>query len=310
MSEVVFQDGWYPDAMQAAEARRHGELSDVAALLTLSEIFSDDSKQVPPVVDWKSFIKLIDDLPPFDSEWWNYPGAVELFTPSQSYRPNCAGFAMANAAIARLIIQNKAQWAELKPQKFNPMVTWMLSKGGSVSGGQTLSKIARYGNQLGNYLAKDVGGYDPKQTRFTTDGEAAENAALHQIGVCYYEGTNAAEDLIRCLKHGYTAFVGQSNAVRDGVKKDENGVSVVTLGGTWAHATAFAGYKQVGGDDYVFWINSHGNIYRSDDGTPDFGGWMNRDTLERFLKSTFCDICIVTYTEAVHDEKAKITLRP
>lgn len=305
----LFQDGWISDRAQKVEAEREGVVADVDALLSLAEIFTDDASQIPPVVSWESFDKILDECQDVASDWWNYPGVDKLFTPSQSYRPNCAGFAMANASQARLIIQTMNQWSEQKPQKFNPMATWLLSKGGSASGGQTLSKIARYGNQTGNYLAADIGDYDPAIIRFKTDDEANTNASVHQIGVCYYEGSDAATDVLRALKKGFTVFLGQSVGVRDGIVKDENGVGTVRTGGSWAHATAFAGYQKVNDVEYAFWINSHGNIYAAGDGTPDFGGWMSRDVLKRFLSSSFCDICFVTYCEAPPDESVEPTLR-
>lgn len=305
---AVFQDGWIPDMVQKNEAERAGRDSDYAALRRLAEVWTDDVAEVPPVLLWESMDQLIDGMPEVDSAWWTVENAAGLFTPSQEWRPNCAGFAMANAAQMRVLIQRKSQYSENRPEKFNPFPTWILSKNGSVWGGQTIAKIARYGNEVGNYLAEDVGDYDPSSVRLQTNGTSAENAAVHQIGVCYYEGNSAADDLIRALKKGFTAFVGQSVGVRDGVSKDENGVECAVIGGSWAHATAFGGWKNVNGTDYVFWVNSHGNIYKSGDGTPDFGCWMSRKTLERFLHSTFCDICFVTYAESRFDVSIPPTL--
>lgn len=306
----IFNDGWIADRMQQREAVNQGMVSDLDKLLQLAEGFSDDNNTVPPVLEWEALDAVLDDLPDIETRWWQVPGAVELFTPSQSYRPNCAGFAMANAALARAIIQRQSQFAELKLEKFNPFVTWLLSKGGKVWGGQTISKIARYGNEFGNYLASDVGDYTPAKTSFETGGEAGENAKKHQIGLSYYTGDEPVEDLLRALKKGFTAIVGQSNAVQPNTYKDENGVECVRVGGSWSHATAFGGWKNVNGTDYVFWINSHGNIYPSDDGSPAFGGWMDAKTLKEFCASTFLDICFVTYCEAEPDLTLKPTLNP
>lgn len=306
----LFQDGWVPDEVQQREAINRGEVSDLTSILTLAEGFSDDVNTVPPVLDWNALDAVLDDLPVADSRWWEVPGAIDLFTTSQSYRPNCAGFAMANAALARTLIQVKSQFAEQKPEKFNPFPTWILSKGGTVMGGQTISKIARYGNEVGNYLASDVGEYEPGKTRFSLDGTPEENAQKHQIGICYYTGDDPVRDTLRALAAGFTAIIGQSVGVREGRQTDKNGVEVVKTGGRWSHATALAGWQNVGGEQYAFWINSHGNLYEANDGTPAFGGWMSKVELEKFFHSTFLDICFVTYCEAVHDESVKITLNP
>lgn len=301
-----FLDGYIPDVIQAKEAHEAGRPSDRETVLSLAVPW--DASDVPPVVEWESFSGSLESLPDVESRWWEGCNPAELFTASQEYRPNCAGFSEANAALMRTLIQSQSQFSEQKPERFNPMALWQLSKGGSVRGGQTISAMAKYGNEVGNFLASDLGNYDPAQTFATTTEVQKENASKHQIGVCLYEGSNPTEAILTACRKGFTVFIGNSRAV-SGSEKDSNGMTVARLGGIWSHATAFGGYLKINGKEYVFWVNSHGNIYVTQD-APTFGCWMDEETLNRFCSSSFCDVAIVTYVESPYDLTLKPTLNP
>ena len=58
----------------------------------------------------------------------------------------------------------------------------------------------------------------------------------------------------------------------------------------------------VNGAEYAYWINSHGRLYESNDGSPAIGGWMSKDTVKRFCSSNYCDAAICTYVESPHGE--------
>ena len=303
----------------------------------LSSAVPWDGGDVPPVVSWKSFSEQLEQKPDIEADWWTGIDLNKHFTASQSYRPNCAGFAKANASECALLLQRKYRYSEQKVEKINPMVCWQLSKGGSVAGGQSIAEMASAGNQYGNFLVSDVGEYDPAVVFNRTEKKADENALAHQDSICLYDGNDPASAILLICRKGYSCFVGNSNAVA-GVKIDENGVRVAVLGGYWAHAGAFAGFKIVNGKLYVFWLNSHGNIYNAKpgepsvtfadgalvpvksyacsnmvadfDGTPAFGAWMDEPTLRRFMSSSFNDLCAIPYTEAPYDETIKPTLNP
>ena len=259
-----------------------------------------DAYDVPPVTTWESLKSALNELPTQIFWWWNAEGALDGWVSSQSYRPNCAGFAMSNAARALTINQIHCKHSEQKIPVINPMPCWQKSKGGSTFGGQSIAAMAQAGNEYGNYLAEDVGAYDPKVT-FPTTTEAADlRAKEHQIGICLYDGRDPVEAILETCRKGLSCFVGNSVAVK-GTKQDDRGVYVADLGGTWSHATAFCGWTKVDGCQYVYWINSHGNIYQTPDGTPDFGCWMSVPVLRKFMGGVFADLCIVTYAEAEHD---------
>ena len=268
-----------------------------------------DATDKPPVCTWSSFEKFLIDQPDQRINWFEAVDPYKYFTPSQSYRPNCAGFAMANAATCALISQITNRFSEQTQVKFNPFVTWLRSKNGSVSGGQSIAAIALAGNEYGNFLAEDVGPYDPGKIIRTTQPEEDQHALEHQIGYCLYDGNEPWEAILLALQKGFACFVGNSRAV-SGSSRDSNGVPVANLSGSWSHATAFAGFQVVNGVRYAFWINSHGDIYESDGKTPKFGCWMSESILKTFMNSTFNDLCILTYTEAPYDPSVAETLNP
>ncbi|MBR0193344.1 MAG: hypothetical protein IJQ31_14890 [Thermoguttaceae bacterium] len=281
-----------------------------------------DLDTMPNIIDWTSFEPELHeklDSPEYVPQsflWWD--NAQDLFTPSQEYRPNCAGFAMANASLMRLIIQSRFQYSEQKCEKFNPMLTWLISKGGSAYGGQSIAAIAKYGNQVGNFLAKDVGDYDPAHIGTARSEEANRNAARHQIGFSLYDGDDPGGAIIDLLKCGYTCFVGNDLAVSAGTYTDENGVDCVQLSGSrWSHATAFGGAVYYMGKWYFPWGNSHGPIYKRRkigdpmiDNLPDFCGLMPEETVRDFMSGSFHDLCAVLFTEAPYDPSIRATLNP
>ena len=270
-----------------------------------------DAQDRPPVSTWTSFEKFLKTLPdmPETSNWFRVVDPLEYFTPSQSYRPNCSGFAMANAATCALISQIHHAYSEQTPVKFNPFVTWIKSKNGSVSGGQSIAAIAQAGNEFGNYIVEDVGDYDPGRIIRTTQPEEDAHALEHQIGFCLYDGETPWEAMLLACQKGFACFFGNSRAI-SGCERDANGVPVAVLSGSWSHAEAAAGFQIVNGTRYVFIINSHGDIYQSDGFTPRFGVWMPEDRLKTFMSSSFNDLAIVTYTEAPYNTEIVPTLVP
>lgn len=268
-----------------------------------------DAQDKPPVSDWASFEEWLKTQPDRKQNWWEGVDVTKYFTPSQSYRPNCAGFSLANASTCAVLSQIQNFYSEQYPKKYNPMVTWQKSKGGSVYGGQSISAIALAGNEVGNFLADDVGDYNPDVTFTRTEKTADENALAHQVGFALYDGSTPWEAIMLAVRKGYACFVGNSRAV-SGCSKDANGVYAANLRGSWSHATTYAGWIIQDGVEYAFWINSHGNIYETPDGTPAFGCWMSANAVKNFMSSDFNDLAVITYAEAPYDLTVTPTLNP
>ena len=74
---------------------------------------------------------------------------------------------------------------------------------------------------------------------------------------------------------------------------------ITDVGGGWGggHATCAIDYRKVGDTEYVYIVNSHGNIYNSGTSIPAFGAYITKAGLKRYLSGSFSDIMPVTYTE-------------
>lgn len=308
-----FENGYIPDAVQAEEAKAQGVVSDREKLLAQAKGF-DDVGRVPPVTEWGEFYSFVRNMKDVkNGEWWKVTDSGELFTPSQGQRPNCAGFALANASQIRVLMQMLNEYSEQMPSKYNPQGTWQNSKNGSTRGGQTISAIADAGRTVGNCLVADLGEYSDSQSFRSLQADTLQNASNHQIGISLYDGPREEipEIIMTLCRKGFSVIVGNCVAVKDGRQTDENGVEVVRASNQqWAHATCFGGWKTVGGTDYVFWVNSHGAIYKGTDGSPAIGGWMSTETLRDFSKGQFFDLCAVVYAEALTDKNFTPSLNP
>lgn len=305
-----FSNGYIPDAVQAFEAKKRGVPSDRQRLVGKVVPYGDNT-QTPAVIAWDEFKAVLETGKPAKrTDWWNVGEGANLFTESQGSMPNCAGFAAANASQIKVLLQTVNDFSEQVPKPFNPQGTWQKTKKGSISGGQTISAIAEGIREIGNCLIEDIGEYSDRKSLRVLPEKALENAALHQCAVCIYEGSaaQAFDWVLKACEQGYSVIVGNYPAVANGTFKDANGVECVKLSGQWAHATCFGGFQKKGGVRYAFWVNSHGNLYRSNDGTPAFGGWMAEDTLKRFSSGQFFDVAFVIWAEACFDPHAEKTL--
>jgi hypothetical protein len=305
-----FQNGYIPDREQEIIANSFGHPSD--RQLLRDKAVQWDATDQPPVTSWDSWADYLATAPEREEffQWWKACDVQTLFYNSQLHLPCCTGFAMSNATTATLIHQIAQKFSEQKAERINPMATWTVSKNGSTKGGQTISAIMRAGNEGGNYTDAVAGTYNC-QNRFDdwASPEQQAEAAKRQIGIALFEGhrNELGEAIVLAQRLGHAVVVGNENAVSN-TKRDANGVAVAQIWSRWMHATAFAGYQKREGEEYVFWINSHGNIYHAEDGTPDFGCWMSRKILERFLSGVYCDACFITYAEAPFDETIHPTL--
>ena len=171
-------------------------------------------------------------------------------------------------------------------ESFNPVVTWAITKGGSLWGGQTVSEMADGANKLGHYPERLVG---ENNQRLPDYREHQETAKKYQSALSFLP-TSSTEELAEaaflCCRAGLAVAYGQSRAV-NGAKEDKNGIKVATLGGSWAHATHVTAFRIVNGTEYVFWVNSHGARYgQSEEGEPADGAWMDKKTFQLFMSGS------------------------
>ncbi len=181
-------------------------------------------------------------------------------------------------------LQLIARGAPLIYSPFNPIVTWAITKGGSIRGGQTVSEMASGANDIGHFPEELVGTNNQNVPAYKEHLEAAKQ---YQSAILFlnFKGKTLADEIIQCCAAGLSVALGNSTAV-SGSTIDKNGVKIAVLRGRWAHATHFTGYRIVNGTEYIGWVNSHGSRYKSsDEGEPADMCWMTRLLVDDFVET-------------------------
>ena len=114
-----------------------------------------------------------------------------------------------------------------------------------------------------------------------------DTARQYQSAILFlnFRGKELADEIIQSCAAGLSVALGNSTAV-NGCTIDSNGVKVATLRGSWAHATHFTSYRVVNGTEYIGWVNSHGERYKtSDESEPADMCWMTRSLVEQFVST-------------------------
>jgi len=205
-----------------------------------------------------------------------------LYFRNQQHLGSCTGIAAGHAFMAsnRHI---RIHGGNVALKTINPIGAWYKSKGWNLKGGQSTARMAAEVNEFGNVPSSRIGDSvtQPSKTAILA---AAPEAAKNQSGLCFFKPT--AADVIKFVRSGIACFVGNSLRVH-AATTDRNKMRVPVFSGSWAHATAFIDYACVNGTDYVFWLNSWGPIYKTDDlyNAPPWGCWMNEELLSKFLQS-------------------------
>ena len=202
---------------------------------------------------------------------------------SQGSRPSCMGHADAFAHHSTTL-QLIARGAPLIYSPFNPIVTWAITKGGSIYGGQTVSEMAQGANGIGHFPEELVGNDNLNVPTYKNHLDAAKQ---YQSAILFldFRGKELADEIIQSCAAGLSVAIGNSTAV-SGSTIDSNGVKVAVIRGSWAHATHFTAYRVVNSTEYVGWVNSHGARYKtSDEGEPADMCWMTRPLVEQFVST-------------------------
>lgn len=229
---------------------------------------------------------------------------------------NCTAWAVMRAAICLVLYQVRFGM-ESSVEALNPSGIYVYSSGETprvgqmvADNGRTIYGIAKTACNIGNFTARCIGdNYD--QTHFTQEMlDSVGDAEQNQIGFVYLGSQPAevlADRIILSLRACRPAIIGNDIALRDGTRKDSNGVYISDVGGSWGggHATAAVDYKNVNGKEYVWIYNSHGNIYPSGDGSPAGGTYVTREGLIRYLSGSFADVMPTTYIERPRKEYAQ-----
>jgi len=154
------------------------------------------------------------------------------FAFSQQQRPSCSGHSAAfahhmatliNIALGQPMIYNPA----------NPICTWLWTKNGSYSGGQSIAAQANGVNVIGNFPLSIVGENNVTAPRDYMSYKS--EAEKHQSGIVFMPLDNLEDRVVQVCKSGLAFFCGNSTKVSGGAV-DRNGLRVASLAGSWAHA--------------------------------------------------------------------------
>lgn len=325
--------GCIPSYVQEEEARRMGLKSDKELIESIVAPWNITNQ--PRIIDWsadwvayleeeaevKDLMRKHNRFPPAWAICKRVRGITlaELVKTLQK-RNDCAAWATTRGALIMALIQI---WfgAERTVEPYNPTGIYAYSSGAVpyanvrfADNGRTIYAICKAACEVGNFTVADIGDY-VGGTSFTQQMiDAIQNAEKNQTGFAYVGDRSAnelAEIVILSLRSGRPVVIGNDVALRDGVKQDANGMFITEASGGWGggHATCAIDYRKVNDTEYVYIVNSHGNIYNSGTDIPAFGAYITRASLVKYLSGRFADIMPLTYTERPAD-KENFNLNP
>ena len=234
---------------------------------------------------------------------------LEIVLPSQGSIGSCAGVSYFDHCYQIQLLKQIASGSEQTIEPVNALTTWLVSKGWSRGGGQSISAVVREGCQTGVFPASMVGKYSASWYDRSAAAEHTADAQKRQMGASLVpDSADKVEAALLALRAGHVVEFGQNVAIR-GTDTDANGVTVLTLGGSWSHATMASEIVIINGTVYVRIENSHDSIYASALG-PKIGGLMTLDTFKRYVGGNWCDVAIVTHVESPYDLTLLPTLTP
>lgn len=223
-------------------------------------------------------------------------------------RNDCTAWGTTRAATVMALNQ---YWfgAERTVEAYNPTGIYAYSSGETpVAGkrfddnGRTIYAIARAACIAGNFPVADIGEYNGGTSFTESMIESKPDAEKNQTGFVYVgnrEPEELADIVVLSLRAGRPVIIGNDIALRDGCRKDANGMYITDVGGGWGggHCTSAIDYRKVNETEYIYIANSHGNIYKSGTRIPAFGAYITRSALVRYLSGRFADVMPLTYTE-------------
>lgn len=203
-----------------------------------------------------------------------------IFAWDQGPLPSCSMHSAAHAYQCALLT-SIALGAPLFYESFNPIYPFYGARGGNLSGGLDLWTAADWVNRQG-LLPVSVVGEDNRHIRTEHLGRMEEGAKWQ--GAIVLIEDHFAEKIFRACRALCPVSFG-SGKFYTRSRIDENGIKVmdgITSGG---HAQCFAGWRKIGSTEYIFNLNSHGDIYGvSDEGEPASGAWITQKHLRHYTR--------------------------
>lgn len=204
----------------------------------------------------------------------------DIFAWDQGNLPSCSmhGAVHAYQCAALTAI---ALGAPLFYEPLNPIYPFYGARGGNLAGGLDLWAAADWVNRRGLTPAWLVGADNrrvrPEKLPFLDEAKRWQGA------IVLIEDDFARKIVRACRALCAVSFGSGRYFTR--ARTDRNGIKVMAAPAAGGHAQCFAGWRAAGGTEYVFNLNSHGDIYgRSGEGEPAAGAWVTEEQLGLYAR--------------------------
>jgi len=273
-----------------------------------------DDTDKPPVVRWSDFKPVVTDRAVF-RDWQRQAGicnwpwliaqrfGIAWTDPNQGSLGTCAGFA-ADTASWCMLLQHLADGVELEFVPTNPYPAWVLGREDARyrGGGATLSMVLNGVNRYGRFPIAKVGTYAESIRSRVNWRTRINDAEPFQAGCCYLGQLTTremVEAIMLCVRAGHPVAFGNSVAVSN-TPVYLNGVKTGALRGSWAHATAFVAYREIGRRPFLALMNSWGKVYGvgQTENDPASVIWMSEENVRKMCEGRYRDAFTITYAES------------
>lgn len=304
-------------------ARARGVKSDAAKISEMTAPWDTvDKPEITTFDEWKPFLEKEAEKMDLirgtglSTHFWEVVNRLglhcdQLFGMIQQQN-DCTAWAATRCYLS-MIAHQILNGAEMSLEPMNQMALYAYASDNALeagdripNGGRTIDAICMASCESGNAPVSAVGEYDGRVVFTQKFADALSGPAIiRQMGWATYDSeSNKADDIVSDIflscRAGFPVIIGNTVAVHDGTTKDKNGVYVGTVTGTgWGggHATSFLDYLEVNGTPYVWWANSHGDIYPSNDGTPAWGCYLTKESVKRLIGRSYFDVMFGTWAE-------------
>ena len=203
-----------------------------------------------------------------------------VFAWDQGNVPSCSMHGAAHACQCATLTA-VALGAPLYYESFNPIYPFYGARGGNLAGGLDLWTAADWVNRRGMTPVSLVGAdnrrVEPERIPLIDEARKWQGAIVL-----------IEDDFVRKIFRACRALCSVSfgsGRLFTRSRIDRRGVKVMDGPASGGHAQCFTAWRAVGGAEYVFNLNSHGDIYGSSrEGEPAAGAWADAEHLEIYAR--------------------------
>ena len=203
-----------------------------------------------------------------------------IFAWDQGNLPSCSMHGAAHAYQCATLTAI-ALGAPLYYESFNPIYPFYGARGGDLSGGLDLWTAADWVNRRGMTPVSLVG---PDNLRVRRENIPLIDEARKWQGAIVLIEDDFERKIFRACRALCSVSFG-SGRLFTRSRIDGGGVKVMDGAASGGHAQCFTAWRAIGGTEYIFNLNSHGDIYGATaEGEPAAGAWVTAEHLEVYAR--------------------------